>query len=65
MYHFFIVNTTQVPVDSSLRQQITSRFTEMQGIDDLPYTPYWLRREISLGKDLMSLRMVEFLNEGL
>lgn len=63
MYHFFIVNTTQVPVESSLRQQITSRFTEMQGIDDLPYTPHWLRREISVGKDRMALRMVEFLNE--
>lgn len=63
MYHFFIVNTTQVPVDSSLRQQITSRFTEMQGVEELPYIPYWLSREVSLGRDLRALRIVEFLNE--
>ena len=63
MYHFFIVNTTQVPVDTALRQQITRRFTDMQGIEDLPYTPHWLKRPISSGRDAMALRMVEFLNE--
>lgn len=63
MYHFFIVNTTQVPVDPSLRQQITRRFTDMQGIKELPYTPHWLTREISLGRDARALNMVEFLNE--
>lgn len=63
MYHFFIVNTTQVPVDPSLRQQITRRFTDMQGVDELPYTPHWMRREVSIGRDARALRMVEFLNE--
>lgn len=63
MYHFFIVNTTQVPVDTSLRQQITRRFTDMQGVDDLPYTPHWLDKEVSMGRDAKALRMIEFLNE--
>ena len=62
MYHFFIVNTTQVPVDSSLRQQITRRFTEMEGVEDLPYTPHWLRNQISGGQDARALRLLELLN---
>ena len=64
MYHFFIVNTTQVPVDTSLRQQITKRFTDMQGVDELPYTPHWLQREVSMGRDARSIRMVEYLNDS-
>ncbi|MCY3992853.1 MAG: DGQHR domain-containing protein [Caldilineaceae bacterium] len=63
MYHFYVVNTTQVPVDPSMRQQITKRFTEMAGVEDLPYMPYWLNREIAKGSDAKALRMVEFLNE--
>ena len=62
MYHFFIVNTTQVPVEASLRQQITRRFTDMQGVEDLPYTPFWLQREINRGRDAKALRIAEFLN---
>lgn len=64
MYHFFIVNTTQVPVDKSLRQQITRRFTDMQGVEDMPYTPHWIEKEVSQGKDAGALRMLEFLNEN-
>ena len=64
MYHFFIVNTTQVPVDPSLRQQITRRFTEMQGVEELPYTPHWLRREVNIGRDARALNMVEYLNDN-
>ena len=63
MYHFFIVNTTQVPVDPALRQQITRRFTDMQGVEELPYTPHWMRREVSLGRDARALQIVEYLNE--
>ena len=63
MYHFFIVNTTQVPVDTSLRQQITRRFTNMQGVKELPYTPHWLTKEVSMGRDAKALRMIEFLND--
>ena len=62
MYHFFIVNTTQVPVDSALRQQITSRFTDMQGVENLPYMPYWLEHEVAGGRDARALRIVEALN---
>ncbi len=62
MYHFYIVNTTQVPVDASLRHQITKRFTDMQGVDDLPYLPYWLEKEVSLGLDARALRIIEVLN---
>ena len=65
MYHFFVVNTTQVPVDPSLRQQITSRFTQMQGIADMPYTPHWMKRSIASGRDATGLRIVQFLNEEL
>ena len=63
MYHFFIVNTTQVPVDTGLRQHITRRFTDMKGVEELPYTPHWLERAILLRGDAKALRVVEFLNE--
>ena len=62
MYHFYIVNTTQVPVDASMRQQITRRFTDMQGVDDLPYMPFWLEKEVGRGRDARALRIVEALN---
>lgn len=64
MYHFFIVNTTQVPVDKSLRQQITRRFTDMQGVENMPYTPHWIEKEVSQGRDAGALKMLEFLNEN-
>ncbi len=63
MYHFFIVNTTQVPVDPSLRQQITRRFTDMRDIEDLPYMPYWVETEINSSQDAKALRIAEFLND--
>ena len=63
MYHFFIVNTTQVPVEASLRQQITKRFTDMQGVDDLPYLPHWVKKEVSQGRDARALRIVDVLNK--
>lgn len=62
MYHFYIVNTTQKPVDRALGQQITRRFTDMSGIEDLPYLPHWLDREVKRGADSKALRLVEFLN---
>ena len=63
MYHFYIVNTTQRPVERALQQQITARFTDMQGIEDLPYLPHWLRTRVSRGTEAQSLRLAEFLNE--
>ena len=62
MYHFYIVNTTQVPVDPALRQQITRQFTDMQGVDDLPYFPHWLERQVQEGRDARAIRIVEALN---
>lgn len=63
MYHFYIVNTTQKPVEKDLAQQITRRFTDMRGIEQLPYLPHWLRRQVDQGTDAKSLKMIEFLNE--
>ena len=65
MYHFFIVNTTQQPVERALQQQITRIFTDMQGVEDLPYLPYWLDSLVSRGIDAQSLKLTEFLNEEL
>ena len=62
MYHFFIVNTTQKPVDSALGMQITRRFTDMKGIETLPYLPSWLRKDVESGADAQALRLIEFLN---
>lgn len=63
MYHFYIVNTTQKPVDRDLAQQITSRFTDMNGFEDLPYLPHWLATQVERGTDAKALRLAEFLNE--
>lgn len=62
MYHFFIVNTTQKPVESALSQQITKRFTDMDGIETIPYLPFWLRADVDRGVDAQALELVEFLN---
>ena len=64
MYHFFIVNTTQKPVDSALGMQITRRFTDMDGIEAIPYLPFWLREEVESGTDAQALRLIEFLNSS-
>ena len=64
MYHFYIVNTQQQPVERALQQQITSRFTDMQGIKDIPYLPHWFKAQVSRGTDAQALRLAEFLNEN-
>ena len=63
MYHFYIVNTTQRPVDKELGQQITKRFTDMDGVAELPYLPHWFDREVKKGADAQALRLIEYLNE--
>lgn len=65
MYHFFMVNTTQVPVDMSLQQQITARFTEMQRVEQLPYIPHWLERTVEGGRDHRALEITEALNNDM
>ena len=62
MYHFYIVNTTQQPVEKGLQQQITSRFTSMQGVDELPYLPFWFKRRVEIGTDAQAIRLATFLN---
>lgn len=62
MYYFYMVNTTQKPVESALSQQITKRFTDMNGIEAMPYLPYWLRAAVDRGADAQAVEMVEFLN---
>lgn len=62
MYHFYIVNTTQKPVDQALSQQITGRFTDMRRTQELPYLPHWYRAQIDVGADEKGLRIVELLN---
>ena len=64
MYHFYIVNTTQKSVGNEVQQQITRRFTDMKGIETLPYLPSWLERRVSLGADAKALKLIEFLNEN-
>ena len=64
MYHFFIVNTTQKPVDRALGMQITRRFTDMKGIEDIPYLPSWLRKDVESGTDAQALKLIEFLNSS-
>lgn len=63
MYHFYIVNTTQQAVEQGLQQQITTRFTDMQGVENLPYLPNWLENRVVRGTDAQSLKLAEFLNE--
>ena len=63
MYHFYIVNTTQRPVLKDLSQQITSRFTDMKGVENLPYLPFWLESDVNKGVDARALRLAEYLNE--
>lgn len=62
MYHFFVVNTTQVPVDQSLQQQIAARFEDMNRVEKLPYIPHWLQHRVHTGRDQRALQIVTKLN---
>ena len=62
MYYFYMVNTTQKPVESALSQHITKRFTDMDGIKAMPYLPFWLRAAVDKGADAQAVELVEFLN---
>ena len=64
MYHFYIVNTTQVPVNQSLNQQITRQFTDMKDVDQLPYLPHWLDKKVDSRRDARALKIVEELNSN-
>ena len=62
MFHFFVVNTNQKPVDAGLAQQITARFTKMNGLEELPYLPKKLRNAVGKGFDELAVDLVGFLN---
>ncbi len=62
MYHFYIVNTQQERVEKSLDQQITREFEDMEGIEELPYLPHWLSRQVQQGRDSRAILIAEALN---
>ena len=62
MFHFFVVNTNQKPVDAGLAQQITARFTKMHGVENLPYLPKKLQTAVNKGVDELAVNLVAFLN---
>ena len=63
MLQFIVVNTKQEKVDEGVAQHIISRFTDMDGVTDLPYLPNWLRRKIEQGDANRALKLVIKLNE--
>lgn len=62
MLQFLIVNTKQQPVDQGVAQFITARFTQMDGVQDLPYLPSWLEKEVKRGSDDQALQIARKLN---
>ena len=62
MLQFLIVNTKQQPVDKGVAQHITARFTRMDGVEDLPYLPKWLDRNVKRGSDEQALDIARRLN---
>jgi len=62
MLQFIVVNTKQEKVDDGVAQHISARFTDMDGVQDLPYIPGWLRKKIDRGDDKHALHFVVALN---
>ena len=63
MLQFIVVNTKQEKVDDGVAQHIIARFTDMNGVTDLPYLPGWLRKKIEKGDDKRALKLVIKLNQ--
>ena len=63
MLQFVVVNTKQEKVAAGVKQHIIARFTEMDGVKELPYIPPWLKREIARGDDARALEIVKHLNQ--
>ena len=63
MLQFIVVNTKQEKVDEGVAQHIISRFTDLDGVTELPYLPGWLRRKIEQGDDRRALKLVIKLNQ--
>ena len=63
MLQFVVVNTKQQKVATGVKQHIIARFTEMDGVEELPYIPPWLSREITKGNDARALEIAKHLNQ--
>ena len=62
MLHFYVVNTTQRPVDPSVGQQIRARFFSKLETESLPYIPSWIKGQIVAGTDYQAINMLNSLN---
>ena len=62
MLQFVTVNTKQKAVDKGVVQHITARFTRMLEVEELPYIPTWLKREVDKGGDDRGLAIATHLN---
>lgn len=62
MLQFVTINTKQLPVDKGVIQHAIARFTNMVGVEPLPYLPQWIRRQIEAGDDDRALRIAQRLN---
>lgn len=62
MLQFIVVNTKQKKVGPDVAQHIISRFTKMDGVQELPYIPGWLRKEIDKGDIDIALEFAKRLN---
>ena len=62
MLQFVVVNTKQQKVSAGVKQHIIARFTKKFGLENLPYIPQWLQREIDKGDDARALDIVKRLN---
>ncbi len=62
MLQFIVVNTKQEKVSKGVSQTIIARFTEMDGMEDLPYLPDWLNREVKKEENFDALGIILRLN---
>ena len=62
MCYFYIVNTTQIQVDESVKNKIISLLTEEYKFGKFPGLPKWMQRIIELGETDLAVKIVEYLN---
>jgi len=62
MLHFYVVNTTQRPVDPAVGNRILARLHHMRETEDLPYIPSWMKRRVGSDADAEAISIVARLN---
>jgi len=62
MLHFYVVNTTQRPVDPAVGNRILARLHHMRETEDLPYIPSWMKRRVGSDADAAAISIVARLN---